>query len=249
MDVSHFSFSDSPSRSVYSISIDTGALRPVIWSWWINNMVNIEILTCVPSPSFANAKRKDVSVFVWAPRSRDVQIEMNWYAFVRLVRAMNCNDCNFEWSPSPPIILISSPSFACLPGKFKRSRCFWDGCVSKCVLVLTLSNLNVPNGFKGMVANDRGSIGIGKLERNSKQQSTGYQSGTITNLDCVSLSGGFRRRLRNQNFTGRPKAMQSQYDSTINPREERINQSTINLWNRKVRNSSIASDRNEMKIS
>ena len=100
--------------------------------------------------------------------------------------------------------------------------------------MLTLSNLNVPNGFKGMVANDRGSIGIGKLERNSKQQSTGYQSGTITNLDCVSLSGGFRRRFRNQILTGELNGMQSKNNSTINQRKV------------KVRNNLIACAKNEM---
>ena len=65
------------------------------------------------------------------------------------------------------------------------------------------------------------------------QQSTGYHKQNRAELGSrreneklnrdglglQSLSGGFRRRFRNQNFTGRPNAMQSQYDSTINPRE------------------------------
>ena len=76
------------------------------------------------------------------------------------------------------------------------------------------------------------------------QQSTGYHernrnelgSHKRNELGLQSLSGGFCLHLRNQNLLDRPNMMQSQYDTTINPREGRINNSTINPWNRKVRN-------------
>ena len=68
-------------------------------------------------------------------------------------------------------------------------------------------------------------------------------------LGLQSLSGGFRLRLRIQNLIDRPNIMQSRYDTTINPKEGGIHNSTINPWNSKVRNRQIAGARNEMTIS
>ena len=86
------------------------------------------------------------------------------------------------------------------------------------------------------------------------QQSTGYNkrnrdelgSRNRDGLGLQSLSGGFRRRFRNQNFTSRPNAMQSQYDSTINLRERKVKHSTINPQKKKVKDILIASSKNKI---
>ena len=77
------------------------------------------------------------------------------------------------------------------------------------------------------------------------QQSTCYQkrdrgelgSRERDELGLQSLSGGFRLRLQNQNLIDRSNIMQSRCDTTINPRERKVNNSTINPRKEKVRNT------------
>ena len=77
------------------------------------------------------------------------------------------------------------------------------------------------------------------------QQSTCYQkrdhdklgSRERDELGLQSLSGGFRLRLQNQNLIDRPNTLQSQCDTTNNPRERKVNNSTINQRKEKVRKS------------
>ena len=56
-------------------------------------------------------------------------------------------------------------------------------------------------------------------------------------LGLQNLSRRFRLRVLNQNLIDRPNIMQSQCDTTINPRERKVNNSTINPRKEKVRNT------------
>ncbi len=97
---------------------------------------------------------------------------------------------------------------------------------------------------------------------NDTQQSTGYQKrnrgkrglhreSAMLNRDKLglqSLSGGFFWSYQNQNLTGRPNAIQSQYDSTINLRVRKAKHSTINPHKEKVKDSLIASTKNKIIV-
>ena len=68
-------------------------------------------------------------------------------------------------------------------------------------------------------------------------------------LDNESLSGGILRRRRNQSLIGEQDKSKNHNDSTINKRQVKVINTTINPRKEMVRNRVIASMENEMIIS